>query len=168
MKETWKQLPDFPNYMVSDIGRVKSKKKKERSREKILKPQKHVHGYNLYSLYKDGQKTMMTGNVIVAITFLGHKPDGQNAVVDHINSVKWDDRLHNLQILTHRENTTKGWFEKPTSSRYTGVTALAKGWVARIGLNGTQRHLGYFMSELEAHKAYQQALKELTSNPLIT
>lgn len=39
--ENWKDIPDFPDYQVSDLGRVKSLK---RGKEKILKPRQTSYG----------------------------------------------------------------------------------------------------------------------------
>ena len=41
------------------------------------------------------------------MAFLNHKPNGNKLVVDHINNVKTDNRLSNLQIITQRKNTSK-------------------------------------------------------------
>ena len=41
LKEKWKPVPDFPDYMVSDFGRVKSLKH-------ILEPKRLRHFFQMY------------------------------------------------------------------------------------------------------------------------
>lgn len=50
-------------------------------------------------------------------------------------------------------------------SEYKGVSfhKLRNKWTARITANGKQKHIGYFKTEIEAHKAYQSKLKELNN-----
>ena len=159
-KETWRDVPNYPQYQVSDLGRVKSKKRTNRSIEKILKQQKHNKGYLMVSLYKNGKANQVLVHQLVAQAFHGHKPCGFGIVVNHINEIKTDNRCANLELVDTRKNITKSRLNKESSSRYTGVTKFKNGWVARMYLNGKQEHLGYFKKELDAHDAYQKALKD--------
>ena len=49
------------------------------------------------------------------------------------------------------------------TSKYKGVgfQKASNKWQARIRINDKQKHIGYFLTELEAHHAYQSKLKEL-------
>lgn len=83
--------------------------------------------------------------------------------VDHINGDGLDNRRANLRIATRSQNL--GNMSKPStgkSSQYKGVTWLPnrKKWAARIRNNGRTRHLGVFLSELDAARAYDLAAKE--------
>jgi len=51
------------------------------------------------------------------------------------------------------------------SSKYKGVSFSKRDnkWQAHITVNGKQKHIGLFKTELEAHKAYQSKLKELNN-----
>jgi HNH endonuclease len=73
-------------------------------------------------------------------------------IVDHINGDGLDNRRTNLRIGTQSNNCvnrlrTPGKFLR-------GARPKKNRWQASIKLNGKQRHLGYFASELEAHNAY--------------
>ena len=95
-------------YQVSDLGRVKSLRK-----NKILKPTKAGRGYFSLGLVKNGIKERVYIHRIVLETFnprddMDLKIDGRKYLnVDHINNIKTDNRLENLQWLTPKQNTRK-------------------------------------------------------------
>jgi len=156
--EIWKYVKDYEGvYQVSNLGRVKSLKF---GKERILKMVINNAGYILVALHKDGNQKSKNVHQLVAIAFLGHIPCGNNLVVDHINTIKTDNHLDNLQIITHRENCSK---DKKGSSKYTGVSWYKRcnKWQAIININGQNKPLGYFKTELEASEAYQQKLETI-------
>jgi hypothetical protein len=82
--------------------------------------------------------------------------------VDHINHNGLDNRRENLQCVTPEQNSWNRKKEKVGgSSKYTGVRWCEhrKKWRASIRRNGAKEHLGYFDSEIEAAKAYDEAAK---------
>jgi hypothetical protein len=102
----------------------------------------------------------MKVHTLVAMVFLNHKPDGTNKIcVDHINNIKTDNRLVNLQLITNRENTSKD--KKDGTSKYVGVCwqKSKNKWMAQINIDDKKKYLGYFTDEHEAHLVYQKALK---------
>tara|TARA_R110000744_G_scaffold349632_1_gene455275 strand:- start:369 stop:854 length:486 start_codon:yes stop_codon:yes gene_type:complete len=161
MEEVWKSVKSYEGlYEVSNLGRVKSLKRKLVSEDKILKLMFNSTGYLKVSLYKDGKIKVRVIHQLVAESFLNHTVDGFKLVVDHISNVKTDNRLENLQVITTRENLSK---DKKGTSKYTGVCWYSryKNWRSKIVINGKHKHLGYFNTELEASNAYQIALKGL-------
>ncbi len=149
----WKDIPDYEGlYQVSTDGRVKSLRK-----NLILKTNLDRWGYPRITLRG---KTFRV-HLLMAMTFLGHKPKGtSNLVCDHINNIKSDNRIENLQLIPHRENVSK---DRKGSSKYTGVTWCKhwNKWVAGIRVKGKRKFLGYFIDEYEAHLAYQEAKNKL-------
>lgn len=80
--------------------------------------------------------------------------------VDHIDpSNTLDNRKSNLRICTNRQNQMNKRPQKNGSSPYKGVSWKKEQskWSSRIQANGKLRHLGYFLSELEAARAYDAA-----------
>jgi len=153
--EIWKDVKGYEGlYRVSNLGRVLSN-------IKILKPAVSPQGYLIVNLSKQSKAKVITIHQLMAIAFLGHTPCGHKIVVDHINNVKTDNRLENLQIITQRENLSKD--KTGGTSEYTGVFWIkkCKKWLAAISINGKAKHLGHFKTELEAHEAYQNALKHI-------
>ena len=153
--EVYKKIPEFDGYEVSSLGNIKSLKG---VKERILNPTKNKYGYLYVSLCKEGKVKKFQVHQVIAMGFLGHKPSGHALVVDHINNIKTDNRVSNLQVITHRENDSK---EKKGSSKYTGVHWNKKKWCANIRINGIKKYLGRFHCEREAGKAYQNALKNI-------
>lgn len=158
-KEVFKDIPDFEGlYQVSNLGRVKSLKF---NKERILKAGIESKGYCIVNLCKNKKQYSKHVHKLVAITFLDHVPCGHKLVVDHINNIKSDNRLENLQLTTQRENASKD--QKNSSSKYTGVywSKHASKWHSQIQINGKLKRLGYFTNEYEAHLAYQTELKNI-------
>lgn len=96
--EIWKPIAGYEElYEVSNMGRVKSLKSKV-----ILKPSLTKKGYLRVELYKDGKSKKFLVHCLVYRTFNGEIPAGLQ--VNHINEVKSDNRLTNLNIMTNQEN----------------------------------------------------------------
>ena len=148
-------------YEVSNFGNVKSL-----INNKILKPCLGSRGYYMVRVYKDNKGNTMSIHVLVAMAFLGHKPDGYKIVVDHIDNNKLNNHVSNLQLISNRENTSKD--KKNGTSKYTGVTwyNASNKWLAQIAINSKKKNLGLFETEDEAHETYQKALKMLNEGDL--
>lgn len=148
-------------YQVSSLGRVKSLKRKNRLKEKFLSSPKDNNGYLMVNLYKNNTKKSRKVHKLVAIAFLNHTPCKHILVIDHINNIKSDNRVVNLQVITQRENANKKHIK--SSSKYVGVSwhKTRLSWQSSILINGKQKHLGNFTYEYQAHLAYQKALKKL-------
>ena len=159
-KEIWKSIPGYKDYEVSNLGRVRSLKW---GRERVLRPGLNKRGYAQVVLNKNGKMKTHRVHQLVAQAFLKHTPDGHKTVVDHIDSDTLNNKLENLRLVTHRENITFGTLKMNKISKYTGVTwhKSSKKWLAQIGINGKQKHLGLFDSEEDAGRAYQEKLNEL-------
>lgn len=168
--EQWCDLTEYEGfYRVSDLGRVKTVSRKVLAKgnsirnvqERILKPGFNPVGYLVVNISKNGKQRTYQIHQLVAICFKNHKLCGYEKIVNHINFIKIDNRSLNLEIVTARENTNHKHLK--SSSQYTGV-CWAKNenkWVSKIYIKGNLKHLGYFRNEIDAHNAYQEALKKL-------
>lgn len=100
--EIWKVVPDFPDYFVSNMGRVKSIKK---GKERFLNRSEKGAGYALISLFNKGASApkSIKRATLVATVFIDN-PD-KNPIVNHINGIKRDDRASNLEWCTYSHNS---------------------------------------------------------------
>jgi hypothetical protein len=172
-KEVFKDIPGYEGlYQVSNLGNVKSLPKKwiagngtvRNSNSKILKPGIDSSGYYSVGLSLNFKSKTINIHKLVAITFLNYIPsNNEKLVVDHIDNNKLNNCLKNLQLITHRENCSKGKLLKIKTSKYTGVIyhIQCKKWISRIQINKKNIHIGLFKTEEEAHLAYINKLKEI-------
>lgn len=94
MNETWKTIEDYPNYEVSDHGRVRNTKTKHlRSITCKFNGEEWCPHVDLYP----GGKTRSV-HTLVAEAFLGGKHPGMH--VNHKNGNKSDNRVSNLEWVT--------------------------------------------------------------------
>lgn len=103
MNEIWSDIKEYPNYMVSNLGSVKSLSNNKTRKEKILKQCKNNKGYLLVGLCKNANEKKYQVHRLVAQTFIPN-PDNKSCI-DHINGDKSDNRVCNLKWVTHEENS---------------------------------------------------------------
>ena len=96
------------------------------------------------------------GKVVLMHRVITAAPQGVQ--VDHINGDGLDNRRDNLRLCSNAENQHNKRVQ-PHSSKYKGVwwDAPSGKWRAGIAINGRNKHLGYFTSELDAAHAYDEA-----------
>lgn len=97
MTELWKNIKEFEDYSVSNLGRIKNNRL-----SRYLTPTENTAGYLHVRLYKNPRKKVFRVHKLVAIEFLGEIPTGLE--VNHKDGVKTNNRLDNLEYLTHKEN----------------------------------------------------------------
>ena len=106
-KEIWKDIPNYEGlYQASNLGRVKSLERSYRRKEKILKPGINQYGYYQVALCKQSIVKRYLVHRLVWEAFNGTIPE--NMQVNHINEIKTDNRLENLNLMTAKENSNWG------------------------------------------------------------
>jgi hypothetical protein len=169
--EIWKDIPNYEGlYQISSLGKVKRLKSyvnhwrggKRVVNEKLLKQKLNRDGYYRTCLCKNNIKETKTIHLLMAYSFFNYK-SRYGYAIDHIDNNKENNNINNLQILTTRENVTKGYLNKKTSSKFTGVTYMKNQnqYQSYIIINNKKKHLGTFDTELEASKAYINKLNEI-------
>ncbi len=108
MKEAWKQIEGYEGlYEVSNLGRVKSLPKPKslnRRKGELIMSHGIGAGYPFIILCKNGKVKNIRIHRLVAKAFipnLDNKPQ-----VNHINCVKHDNKVENLEWTTQQENIT--------------------------------------------------------------
>ena len=76
--------------------------------------------------------------------------------IDHMNSVRGDNRLCNLRVVTHAQNS-----QNMKKAKGTAFERKLGKWQARIYFQKNKIYLGLFNTEEEAHQAYLAKKREL-------
>lgn len=149
------------HYEVSDLGRIKSLNYNHTKIPKILSQSQNLCNYKTISFSLRNVKKTHSVHQIVSESFLNHIKCGFTFVVNHKDFDRQNNKLSNLEIVTHRENANRKHLK--STSKYVGVGwhKRIKKWQSRIVVKRKIIHLGYFIDEHEAHLAYQKALSDL-------
>ena len=154
MNEIFKDVPEYEGiYQVSNFGNVKSLKY---GKDRMMKHSLNGRGRLQVTLCKDCKRKIYKVHQLVAMSFLGHTPNGYKLVVDHIDSNPLNNHVDNLQLISNRENTSRG----RTDCGVHWDKARNK-WRARIWIGDKNVHLGYFIDKQDGINMYQKALENM-------
>ena len=118
-EEIWKPIKGYEGlYEISNLGRVKSLNYRKTGKEKILKNIERSNGYLMVNLYVKGKCKKFSVHRLVAETFIPN-PEGKPCI-DHINTIRNDNRVENLRWVTHEENNNNPLTKKKHSENHTG------------------------------------------------
>lgn len=125
MTEIWKDIEGYEGlYQVSNLGRVKSLNYNKTRKEKILSCG-DKNGYLFVVLCKNGKHKQFQVHRLVAQEFV---PNPENKpYVDHINTIKNDNRVENIRWCTHKENCNNEISRENQSRSHKGKTPWNKG-----------------------------------------
>ena len=100
MEEKFVKVKGYEGYEVSNTGKIKSLKT-----NRLLKPQKNNCGY-LYILLTDQNKKVKI-NLIHRLVFDSFIGIDDGLEINHLDEDKENNRLDNLELITHEDNLKK-------------------------------------------------------------
>lgn len=105
--EEWKDVKGYEGlYQVSNLGRIKAMRKVDMRgcvrKEKLMKQVINSNGRPVIHLHKDGERRTLFVHRLVAEAFIPNTE--RKAEVNHINGIKDDNRVENLEWVTRSEN----------------------------------------------------------------
>ena len=140
MTEKWVQIQGFEGfYEISDMGNLRSVERVvERVRfgkiEKIphraipVKQRTNIKGYCDVVLQREGKRKTLLVHRLVATAFCEASPHGDQ--VNHINSIRHDNRAENLEWCTCKENVAHAVANHPGKWGKKAICAIKDGTVA--------------------------------------
>lgn len=97
MEENWKPWPRNPQYLISDLGRVKGLK------GQLMSTPPNNNGYAYTHLMVNNKRITIAVHRLVMETF--EPIEGmEKLTVDHLNGQRMDNRLVNLRWADNKEN----------------------------------------------------------------
>lgn len=153
-KELWKDIPGFEGlYQASNFGQIRSldriiKYRKDGSgviyKGKILTQHQNGHGYNIVVLYDYNHKHHNEKvHRLVAKTFIDNPKN--YPVINHINQIKTDNRVDNLEWCSYRYNAEWSYMKKNIFYQYDLQGNLINIWKslsrAAEAINGSRMSL---------------------------
>lgn len=139
--EKWKPVVGYEHlYHISSIGNLKALcVSKLRGRflhkqpERLLKLKTDKYGYKIASLCRDNTIKWVGIHRLIAMAFI--KNNENKEYVNHINGIKSDNRLENLEWCTSSENaihSVKMGFTIPANGEINGMSKLKEWQVRKI------------------------------------
>ena len=151
MQEEWKQIQEYPNFEVSNHGRVRNIEK-----DKVISNSRNKHGYYTVRLAKDGIQKTHNLHSLVARYFVPNP--FRLIVVDHIDRNRLNNLYSNLRFCTQQQNARNISSRVGGTSCYKGVSFIKQTQKWRATLCGTV--IGHFGSEMEAALAYDERARD--------
>jgi isocitrate/isopropylmalate dehydrogenase len=162
--EIWKDIPDWEGfYQVSNYGRVRSVTRFAPHRKTGFAKRKGVLlkitidklGYCKACVTKNNNSKQISVHRAMMSAFIGVS----DLHIDHLNGIKSDNRLENLEYVTNRENTSR-YYQSKGKELPTGVTKRRNNYMAKIVVGGKTWQLGTYRLIQEASDIYQAALAD--------
>lgn len=153
MNEKWAKIKNYPNYKVSNYGKVKNLK------NKVLKLREDRNGYLIAYLYNDGIMKCKKVHRLVAEAFIPN-PKGKTQI-NHKDGNKKNNKVINLEWCTNKENIAHAWATGLKRKKYGRYHNNAKK-IYQYDLNGN--FIKEWFSIVEASTFYKTTISNIWHN----
>lgn len=119
--ENWKEIYDYPNYLISSFGRVMNKRTK-----RLLKSYAdNAGGYLCVNLWKNNKGTTFRVHKLVYMNFTNDF-DLEGKVINHIDGDKTNNNINNLEKVSYTTNNLHAIYQIKTNKCNKPVIQLDK------------------------------------------
>lgn len=154
--EIWKDIPGYEQlYQASNYGRIKTLKYNDSKRihikTRILKQCLNENGYYIVNLSNKSCRV----HRLIAKAFIKKDLNSKN-IINHINGIKQDNRLSNLEVCTSSHNNKEAYrlgLKKPTVKRGKDYTKKLR-TIVKYDLSGKYIEKYYGTGELKRENNY--------------
>lgn len=139
--EVWRDVVGYENkFMVSNMGRVKMLERKVLANKSIKTIKEHIlnqyvteKGYLCVHLWSNNTKKQEFVHKLVLSSFYREKYNDEEC--NHKNEIRSDNKLYNLEWITHKENLNYGNRTRKHSESMKNHPSMYKG-VIQMDMNG--------------------------------
>lgn len=120
IKEVWKDIKGYEGlYQASNLGNIRTLNYRGSKKIKNLKPTNNSEGYLQIYLSKNKNRKKYLVHRLVAESFI---PNPENKpFIDHINTIRNDNRADNLRWVTREENNNNELTKQKNSESHKGM-----------------------------------------------
>jgi len=149
--EEWKEITDYPNYEISNLGNVRNKTTNNLLKKEITRDYYHIQ------LWKKGKRKHFRIHRLIAEAFI---PNPNSLLeIDHIDRNRKNNSLDNLRWVSSSQNGyNRNMKTQNSTSKYRGVCWVKSKnkWKVQIKINGKPKYIGIFEREEEGAKAFNE------------
>lgn len=118
--EEWKEIQDFPNYLISSHGRIRHKIKNN-----LLHPSLTCGYYKVRLSHNGIVKDFMVHKLVYSLFNKDYQIE-KGQVIDHIDGNKLNNQVDNLRKISISENVNAAFYETKTNGSAKAVQQFSK------------------------------------------
>jgi hypothetical protein len=152
--EVWKPIIGYENfYEISNTGKVRSLNYLGHHITKTLKVSLDSKGYYHLNLYKNGKSKTVLLHRLIAQAFIPNRENKPH--IDHINTIRTDNRIENLRWCTRIENQNNPITRaKQRNSSFTSILKINASKINLSKSNNRSKIINQYSLNKEYIKSY--------------